>query len=258
MSIAVLEAEILGAPQVGAHRRRGSPSPRRARSWAGAGRTSSARIARRARPVQWPPAAGPPPTTSAARAAGGVLRLRPIMTAPSMRTIEIPGRSPIASAPSAVAAAEPTGASTRHEVGRAAGRDARPTSRPWTRAVLPVAIATATSGRDAAERGQVGHHPQDPERDDAGARRRVVADDHPVEAADARAAVRTAWIAARPLPQWTTSIAMSVATTRSMSRVGHRRRAAVDVAHDVRPRLEDGVRGDRARARRSTARRCGT
>src|SRR3989454_4102271 len=62
--------------------------------------------------AQCPPTAAPwPLTTSAARAAGGVLRLRPIVTLPSIRTIEIPGRSPAASADSASVPTEPVGAS---------------------------------------------------------------------------------------------------------------------------------------------------
>src|SRR5437773_2508644 len=62
--------------------------------------------------AQWPPPAGPCPlTTSAARAAGGVLRLRPTVLLPSIRTIEIPGRSPAASAASAPWPTPPVGAS---------------------------------------------------------------------------------------------------------------------------------------------------
>src|SRR5207247_9101093 len=49
--------------------------------------------------AQCPPTAAPwPLTTSAARAAGGVLRLRPIVTLPSIRPLEIPGTPAAASA----------------------------------------------------------------------------------------------------------------------------------------------------------------
>ena len=85
----------------------------------------------------------------AARAAGGVFRLRPIITAPSIRTIEIPGRSPRASASNAVVAPEPTGAS-HSTMSAARPATSAPVSRRWTRAVLPVAIATATSGATSA------------------------------------------------------------------------------------------------------------
>src|SRR5256886_13201723 len=62
--------------------------------------------------AQWPPPAGPCPlTTSAAPAPGGVLRLRPTVILPSIRTIAIPGRSPAASADSASRPTPPVGAS---------------------------------------------------------------------------------------------------------------------------------------------------
>ena len=82
-----VEAEVLGATQVRAHLREVAVSGPSAKL----GRRRPKRIALSGRRAAGPP----PPTTSAARAAGGVFRLRPIMTSPSMRTIEMPGRSPM-------------------------------------------------------------------------------------------------------------------------------------------------------------------
>ena len=97
--------------------------------------------------------------------------------------MEIPGRSPRASASRAVEATEPTGASTQDDVRGAPRRE-----HPDVEAVDASGVAGGHRDgdlrRDVAERGQVGQHAQDAERDDARARRRVVADDHapqPVE-----------------------------------------------------------------------------
>src|SRR5256885_1813988 len=64
---------------------------------------------------------------------------------PSISTIEIPGRSPAARAPSASEAIEPVGAS---QITRSAARPAAitPQSSLYTRAVLPVAHAIASAG----------------------------------------------------------------------------------------------------------------
>ena len=124
-----------------------------------------------------------------------------------------------------------------------------PVSRPWTRAVLPVAKATTVSGRDVAQRGQVGHQPQDAERHDAGPGRGVVAEDDPAAArpaADAGERVQRG-PAVAAMDELERDAACRAATSRSMS--------ASD--SDVVPplmwpamsglRLEHGVRADGAR-----------
>ena len=193
-----------------------------------------------------PPPTDGPLTTSAARPAGAVFRLRPMSGAPSTRTIEIPNRSPLASAPSAVSATEPTGASTMH---RSAARPGAmmPVSSPWTRAVLPVARQTTVSGATPPREAR------------CAIRRRIPSGTTPVpdgaslpritrSSASASAAAPSATRAVRPLPQWTSSRAIpeSLSTSRAMSRSGQGRRATVDVAGDVRVRLQDRVRPDRA------------
>ena len=144
-------------------------------------------------------------------------------------------------------AADPTGASTRQRSAARPGRDD-----PDIQAVDPGRVP----GRhrdgdlrgDAAERRQVGHDPQDPERDDAGPRRGVVADDHPIQPADR--AGRPHGVERRPPVAAVDDLDRHVGGDEPLDvGVGHRRRAAVDVADDVRSRLEDRVRPDRARPR---------
>ena len=98
------------------------------------------------------------------------------------------------------------------------------------------------------------HQPQDPERHDAGPRRRVVAEDHAAERAGHPQPRVARTSAVRPLPQWTISMAMPVSADQPLDvGVGHRGRAAVDVADDVGPRLEDRVRADRRGPRQRRA-----
>ena len=124
-----------------------------------------------ARPAdQWPPAPGAGPrTTVAARAAGGVFRLRPMSGCPSTSTIEMPGRSPFASASRAVSATDPIGASIEARC--------RPRRRGDEAAVDPVDAGVVAGrqrdddlGRDPAERAEVGDEPEHAERHDPGAR----------------------------------------------------------------------------------------
>ena len=125
-----------------------------------------------------------------------------------MSTIATPGRSPIGEgAPAPVARPSPTGASTMREV--------RPRARRDHAGVEPVDARGVAGregddrlGRDAAERREVGHQPQDPQRDDAGAGRRVVAEDDPAERVRPPWPCRSACSAVRPLPQWTSSRAI--------------------------------------------------
>ena len=98
-----------------------------------------------------------------------------------------------------------------------------PTSRPCTRAVLPVAIATATSGATPPSDARwaiTRRIPSGTTPVPDGASLPMITRRSPSSASPSLpqpAAIRTASIAARPLPQWTISIAMSVPTTRSMS-----------------------------------------
>ena len=106
--------------------------------------------------------------------------------------------------------------------------------------MLPVAIATAVSGATPPSEARWAIDPQDAERHDAGAGRRVVADDDAAERAARRGAAPQR-VERGPAVAAVDDLDRHVAspTSRSMSAVGHRRRAAVDVADDVRPRLED-------------------
>ena len=121
----------------------------------------------------------------------------------------------MASASSAVSAAEPIGASTR---ARSASRPTAmtPVSSRWTRAVLPVARATAISGATPPSEARWA------------IARRIPSGTTPVpdgaslpmitrSRAPPSRASPIAWSAARPLPQWTISIAIPDATSASMS-----------------------------------------
>ena len=129
-----------------------------------------------------------------------------------------PGRSPIASAPSAVSATEPCGASTS---AMSASRPTAivPVSSRWTRAVLPVARQTASSGvmppSDArwaiVRRIPSGTTPVP----DGASLPRITRPRAPASRASP-----IACSAARPLPQWTISIAIPLATSCSMSASG--------------------------------------
>ena len=173
-----------------------------------------------------------------------------------MRIIPTPGRSPTASAPSAVSAAEPFGASTR---ARSASRPTAivPVSRRWTRAVLPVARHTAFSGaippseaRWAIVRRMPSGTTPVP---DGASMPRITRSERAGLAGEADRVERGPAVAAvDDLDRH------PARDQRSMSRVGQRGGAAVDVADDVGSRLEHDVRADGARARRWTGRRCGT
>ena len=142
------------------------------------------------------------------------------------------------------------------EVGLAADGD-----RPGLEPVDPRGVAGGEAdghlGRDAAERGQVGHRAQDPERHDAGPRRRVVAQDHAVQRAGlAREPDR---VERRPAVAAVDDLDRHPARDQLLDvGIGEGGRAAVDVADDVRaaPRARR-PRGSRS-TRRSTGRRCGT
>ena len=218
MSIARLEPEVLGAAQVGAHLLRGSPSPvaeREARqpqpelhrrpSVAARGRA-----ARRPRPRR----RAPP---------GGVFRLRPIMTAPSIRTIEIARQVADARAPRARSrptsrsgASHSTMSAARpgREHARRRGRGRARCCRSPSRRRPPARRRRARRGGPCTRRIPSGTTPV-PD----GASLPMITRRSPSSASPSppARAIRTASIAARPLPQWTISIAMSVSTTRSMS-----------------------------------------
>ena len=154
--------------------------------------------------------------TSAARAAGGVLRLRPIRICPSMSTMEIPKRSPARSASSAVPPTEPIGASTTQQSASRPGRDLAHRQPVDARGIAgrhAMAISGATPPSEAR----------------CAMTRRMPSGTTPVpdgaslpmmirwraRASVARASV---WSAVLPLPQWTISSAMLVATSESISR----------------------------------------
>ena len=177
---------------------------------------------------------------------------------PSTSTIETPGRSPFASASSAVVADRADRRVDDAQVGR-------PTRRDDTR--IEAVDAGGVAGRegddglrrDAAERREMGHQPQDAERHDAGPRRGVVAEDHPAQGAGLARDGRARASAVRPLPQWTISIAIpDRRPARSMSASGSDVVPPLMWPDDVRLRLEDGVRARSRSSPRSTGRPCGT
>src|SRR5438034_3615964 len=166
--------------------------------------------------AQWPPPAGPCPlTTSAARAAGGVLRLRPMVILPSISTIEIPGRSPALRADNASHATLPVGAS---QMTRSASRPSAmtPTLSLYTRAVLPVAHPIACAGSNPpspASRLSVRSTPSGitPVPDGASFPMMIR------WVARASVATRSVWRAVFMFPHCTISSAICVATRRSIS-----------------------------------------
>ena len=242
MSIALSKPEVLGATQVGAHLREASPSPAPSAKLGRRrpNRTLSARRAAGPGRHRRPPPHEPP---------GGVFRLRPIITAPSMRIIEMPGRSPTAQGAERIGRGRARPARRRARCPRPARPRSRPRRARGRAPCCPVAMATATSGATSAERGEVGHHAQDPERHDAGARRRVVADDHATRGRRPRA--RAADARGAPPGRCRSGRSRSPCRSSTSARCrasGHGRRAAVDVADDVRPRLQHASARDRVRA----------
>ena len=114
--------------------------------------------------------------------------------------------------------------------------------------MLPVARATAISGATPPSDDEVGHRPQDPERDDAGPGRGVVAEDHPVQRAG---------LARRGRSRGAPRAGCRSGRSRSPSRTRRAPRCRASGSAVVppltwptmsRPRLEDDVRADRARA----------
>ena len=250
-----LEAEVLGAPEVGAHlrerrgllaeREAGQPQPVVHRAWPPARPGPSVR--RRRRP-------GPDDLRRSRRGRGVAAAADDRL--PSMRTMPTPGRSPMASAPSAVSAAEPVGASTsamsasrRPRSSRSRAGGPAPCCRSPSRRRSPARSRRATRGGPSSAGCRAARRPCPTARRCRGSRG---------PSAPPSFARPIAWSAARPLPQWTISIAMSARDEPLDVVVGQRGRAAVDVADDVGPRLEDDVGADRRSSRRSTGRRCGT
>ena len=123
-----------------------------------------------------PPAGAGRVTISASVVAGGVLRERPQRTTPSMITMLMPGRSPSRTLSSSVL---PAVCWARSMITRSAARPGsiRPQSSARRRAVLPVAKQNAVSASISPRLLSSAIGPQDAERLDARARRRIGAED---------------------------------------------------------------------------------